>query len=63
MIVPSHFVPLAAPGCGHGAEMDVESGIAALHQTAPQPGTHVVGLEVHACGQCETRRAQRAVDP
>jgi D-amino-acid dehydrogenase len=33
MIVPSHFIPLAAPGMVAGPEMDVEPGIALLHQT------------------------------
>ncbi len=53
MVVPSHFVPLAAPGVGeHGAQVDVESRVAALHQAAPELGADVVGLEVHARREC-----------
>ena len=61
MIVPSHFVPLAAPGMvALGLQVDVESRVAVLHQAARSTRTFVDwALEILARGH-RGARAPRA---
>ena len=61
MIVPSHFVPLAAPGMvGARAQVDVEPGVAVLREAAAVARSRRLGLQILARGNAGARASRGA---
>ena len=63
LVVPSHFVPLAAPGMVRMAALadDAESAQSVLHPAPARLESFRLDVEIPAVGQCPSRRLRSAL--